>query len=693
MKLSTPALFICLIALSIIIRCTNPALEATDISIPQFYPSTKPLTRWWWFATEIKKSDVKYQLDWTKENNFGGVEIAWVYPLYRYQAMYARNYNRHYPIDTTAQKWLSPEWSEIIAFTKLYADSIGLACDFTFGSAWPVAGSNISKEFRTHIYGDTNFQQLLTFSWEYPDTQFVINHLDSNAFYSFSGSVSDALKEALQGSKSALFTDSWEIKLNATNKIWTPGFEQTFKETFGYDIIPFMEIGIDSFPDVRYEYMLHLDDYVTNGFYKPYVKKCKELNAWSRVQCLGAPTDVMTTYALIDIPETEAMLNNPNYSRIVSSSACLASKRLVSSETFTCMYGFPATYLRQEQTADLKMVADALFAQGVNYHVYHGMPYNPQGSDTIDFFATTYFGPDGSLTPELPAFNGYIGKVSGIMQKGKTYSDVAMYIPYEDAVMKGAYPPERQRVWVWGEYELRYINPPKELEGYNPLWINRHFLEQAERIHPRPLSYEERGETHPCSLMKREGGTVKLKVGDAEFSMLYIDVEYMDIRTVRRVLELAREGLPICLKRSPRQPGKMKSDDYADMLTELVALQNVSDDFNKVINHPPLIQGDSIPEYWCRVEEDGTHYLFLAQMPSKDLKYPIYSGQSSMQKSDFRELTLNINGNVIKRNFEFKPYQSLMLKITPKGEVEFMDITFVPKDPVIREREEQRKYF
>jgi hypothetical protein len=335
------------------------------------------------------------------------------------------------------------------------------------------------------------------------------------------------------------------------------------------------------------------------------------------------------------------------------------------------------------------------------------MPYNPQGSDTIDFFATTYFGPGGSLTPELPAFNNYIEKVSGIMKKGRTYSDVAIYIPYEDGVMKGAYPPERQRVWVWGEYEMRYIYPPKEMEGYHPLWINRHFL-----THPQPLSclpagkaYKERGATHPLNddafsagldpLLKREGATkgIKLKVGDAEFSVLYIDVEYMDVRALKRILQLAKEGLPICLKRSPKQPGKMKSEDYTTMLSELTALENVSDNFNKVIDHPPLIQGDSIPDYWCRVEEDGTHYLFLAQMPSKDLKYPIYSGQSSMQQSDFRELTLNINAKTITQNFEFKPYQSLMLKISANGKVEFMDISFVPKDPVVREREEQRMNF
>ena len=111
-----------------------------------FYPSSKPCARWWWFATEIKKPDIKYQLDWAKENNFGGVEIAWVFPLYRYQKMYARSYGRHYPKDTSAQKWLSSEWSYMVSYAKSYSDSIGLSCDFTFGSAWPVAGSNMTDK-------------------------------------------------------------------------------------------------------------------------------------------------------------------------------------------------------------------------------------------------------------------------------------------------------------------------------------------------------------------------------------------------------------------------------------------------------------------------------------------------------------------------------------------------------------------
>lgn len=669
MKLSAFFIVLYTVGFMSFTACTQSTDRTEKNEVQAFYPTTKPCTRWWWFATEIKKPDIKHQLDWAKENNFGGVEIAWVYPLYRYQKMYERSYNRFYPKDTTAQKWLSPEWSEVVAYTKSYADSIGLICDFTFGSAWPVAGSNIGKEHTTKVYGDTAFRQTLTFSWAWPDTMLVINHLDSNAFYKFAEPVGNALQDALKGSKSAFFTDSWEIKLNDNLKIWTDGFEDEFQKNFGYDIIPYMEQGIDSFPDVRYDYMLQLDEFVTEGFYKPYVKKCKELGAWSRVQCLASPTDVMTTYGLVDIPETEAMLNNPNYSLIVSSAAALASKPVVSSETFTCMYGFPATYLRKEQTADLKMVADALFAEGVNMHFYHGMPYNPIGSDSIEFFATTYFGPGGSLTPELPAFNSYMEKVSGLMQRGKTYSDVAVYIPYEDGVMAGGYPQERRRVWVWGEYEMRYIWPPKETEGYHPLWINRHFLNEATFA---------------------DG---KLSVGDASFSTLYIDVEYMDVRALERILELAKQGLPVCLKRSPKQPGKTKSDQYAAMLGELVSLDNVSEEFQKVINHSPLIQGDSLPEYWCRVEEDGTHYIFLAQWAAKNLMYPVYSGQSYMNQPTRHDFTFYVGGKEITELVEFKPYQSLVIKIDPQGALSYEDISFVPKHPLVRRREKQRMHF
>ncbi len=647
----------------------NKSDDSHDFPPNKYYANSKPLVRWFWFATHIKKEDIKHQLKWVKKNRFGGVEIAWLYPLHRYKEWYASDFGRNYPVDTSAQKWLSDDWIEVVAYTKSFADSLGLACDFTYGSAWPTAGLNIDKEFGTQIFGDTSFSQMLTFSWAWPKNMRVINHLDSTAFKVFSEPMERAFKKIIFGSKPCLFMDSWEIKLNYTNKLWTPGFDTTFRMSMGYDIRPFLKQGLDSFPDVRYDYMMILDQYITNGFYLPFVNKCKSLNTWSRVQCLGAPTDVMTTYSLVDIPETEAMLNNPNYAKIVSSSGALAGKPIISSESFTCMYGFPKTYLRNEQSADLKMVADALFANGVNQHIYIGMPYNPKGSDTIDFFATCYIGPGGSLTKELPELNSYVEKVSGILQKGKTYSDVAVYIPYEDAVMKGPYPKDKQRVWVWGEYELRYVHTPAEIEGYHPLWINRYFLENSKVI-----------------------GN-KLVVGNLEFSVLYIDVKFIDIRTIKKLVNLAEQGIKICLKNTPIQPGLIKDSNYNNLVEKLKNFKNVSNDFFNLIEHPPLIKGDSLPEYWCRVDNDGTKYLFLAQWASKNLEYPVYSGQSFSNTLSSSEFTLFLNGKTNKINVTFKPYQSIMLKISPRGKIKFLDIYYRPKDPIVKPKEIQKMYF
>ena len=147
------------------------------------------------------------------------------------------------------------------------------------------------------------------------------------------------------------------------------------------------------------------------------------------------------------------------------------------------------------------------------------------------------------------------------------------------------------------------------------------------------------------------------------------------------------------MKRQPQQPGYNKSPDYKKMLNELSSLKNVSADFKTVVQHPALISGDSLPEYWCRVGADGSYYLFLAQPLSTDLKYPIYSGQSIMKQSVVRELTLNVNGKTIHHKFEFKPYQSLMLKISPAGKMEFIDISFIPKEPIVRPHEPQNMHF
>ena len=69
-----------------------------------------PYARYWWFASEIKREDVRYNLNWLKDHGFGGVELAWVYPLNsRYEHL-----DSSY---TPRQEWLGPQWQDIVEYT------------------------------------------------------------------------------------------------------------------------------------------------------------------------------------------------------------------------------------------------------------------------------------------------------------------------------------------------------------------------------------------------------------------------------------------------------------------------------------------------------------------------------------------------------------------------------------------------
>lgn len=621
-----------------------------------FLPTSKPMTRWWWFASVIREQDIDAQLEWLKANHFGGVEIAWLYPLTipRYARFYPWITDAERKAPTPRQEWLSPEWSRIVGYAKRSADRLGLQCDFTFGSAWPFGDSLVAAEDATKVFGNPGCAQRNLIPWEYPKNGPIIDHLSRPAFERYAERMGAALAEGLRGSRSGLFCDSWEVE---TNRIWTNGFAAEFKSRFGYDIEPFMPTIFEAADkDARYDYLKLVSDRVLENFYGPFAAKCRRLGAFSRVQCAGSPTDLISAYAMIDVPESEALLYEPGFSRIVASAAALAGKGDVSAETFTCLYGFPRTLIRKEQTADLKLLADALFANGVNQIIWHGKPFNPIGSDRVEFYASVHVGPGGALAAELPAFNRYLEKVSSGMKEGRVYSDVAQYLPLEDAWMAGVYPAEKQMKWSWGAYELRYERPAPELKGYHPLWINHRFLKEA----------------------RFENGM--LRVGGLAFSSLYVDVEHLDAEVLQTILDLARRGLPVCLKRQPLQAGKVKSERFARDLAALLALPHVSSEFSRVAVRRPLVEGEDLPDFWCRVK-DGRHLLFFAHPLARDLHHPLRYGQSFTDKTIRRPLRINVGETTLETTLVFQPFQSILLEVGADKKLRPIDIDFQPKTP------------
>jgi len=637
-----------LIVLLIVISAGNlSAQKKVESQSQSLELSSKPYARYWWFASKIKEEDVRFNLDWLKAHGFGGVEVAWVYPLNRF--------NKNDTTYTPRQEWLSQEWTEIVDFTKQYADSIGFGCDLTYGTLWPFGDTSVTFEHATQRFGDQKWRQKITKSWQHPKTGYVIDHLTQKNYQPYFDRLLKAFPRPTTKLPTAYFIDSWEVE---TEKLWCEGFDKDFSKKFGYDIRPYMDsIYAPCNGKYLYDYMSLISDKVLK-FYCDYDSTLNSIGILSRGQVSGAPCDLISGYSLLDIPEGESMLFEPEFNSIPASAALLSGKKIVSAETFTCLYGWPRDYMRQEQTADLKLVADALFANGINRIIWHGKAHNPKGQDTVNFYATTHIGDNGNLAPEINPFNKYLETVSGYMKKGSTYSDIAVYLPTEDMWTAGMMPKEKQFIWAWGYYEMRYVYFPDELDGYNPTWINLEFLEKAQF---------DRG---------------LLKVGDAEFKTLYVDVKYLNYKVLKQLIRLAESGINIILKNEPKEPGAVLHADYSLLVEKLKKSKNVTSEIPQ--NLTPFISGNKITRHWCR--KDGeTLYVFFPNPKADRIKFPMGYGQSLETGTKHSLVNLNFGAKSYKLDLVFEPYQSLLYKIE-NGKIEKIDIGFVPKTPVVKAR-------
>jgi hypothetical protein len=590
-------------------------------------PAARPFARWWWFSGPIEIQAIDAQLEWARAQGFGGVEIAWVYPLQRSSRK-----------SQDGPRWLSPAWTALVVHAKRRADQLGLGCDFTFGTLWPFGGSFVAEEDAHQTFDGPTFSSL-RHSWEEPfgiEPTHVLDHLNRHALERYAAVMGAALIPALEGSTSALFCDSWEV---STSRMWSKHLWEPFHRRFGYDLRSRID-ELDEDEHLRYDYRKFIAQAVLDEFYRSFAEICHRLGGRSRVQCHGAPTDLIAAYAAVDIPESEALLFNPPFSRIAASAAALANRPVVSCETFTCLYGFPAVHHHHELASDLKLLADAVIAQGVNHIVWHGMPYNPPGA-TNAFFATVHVGPDASFVPELPALNAYLGRLCSWMRIGTTFSRLAVYLPWEDSLMRDRLPDELRSPAAQYYWEMRHDRVPHETEGYHPLWISAELLKQA--------SWE---------------GT-RLRAGAACFEALYLDCGWLDPEALEVMLCLARAGLPVILPKLPRRPGTRGKVQFEADLDQLCKLPNVFSSLEDT-RLTPLIEGDDLPDFWTRQADDDL-IVFFAHPGTRHVRYPMERGQADRLRSVRRVVTIHSHDQVRKLALSFPRNQSLLLKVSRKA--------------------------
>jgi len=574
----------------------------------------KPFTRWWWYADSIRNDQISEQLEWAALHGFGGVEIAWVYPS---------------SPDSQPEPFLSPAWSALVHHAWKECVRLGLGCDLTFGSLWPFGGSWVDEAHALQ-YWDGPSPQRLRKSWEsghgHPETR-IMNHLSTEALEQYArqmlagfAPILEERNKSGQGLPVALFCDSMEIH---PEKLWCSDFDAEFQRTWGYSLTPYLETLNDE-PQRRYEYRHVMARLFLERFYRPFHRICNEAGCLCRVQVHGAPVDLMLGYAACDIPETEAILFDPEFARLAASTATFEGQRVVSSESFTCLYGWvrspgPAPHGKEELLPDLKLVADALFACGVNHHIWHGMPFSTR-ENRREFYATVHVGPDGALAPHFKAFNAYLARTSALLQEGRPLHRLGVYLPMEDMLMRDKVPENRRKPSSEYWWELHDLRWPSVLDAFHPVWVSPGYLAQAWPA----LAIQAPG-------MVSTGSAKQIQVGQINLPALWCDAEYLSPASLKKLVLLAEAGCRIYLGRLPVEPGTVHAPDWENLLERLQQAAILIKPEQLKDKLPPLLEaidGLDLPLYRCRLIEEGHMRCFIAHPGASGLSYPLPYGHA-----------------------------------------------------------------
>ena len=447
---------------------------------------TKPMVRWWWFGPAVEKAEILRELEQMKADNFGGVELAFVYPE---------------TVDdpTRGMKnltFLSPAMLDAVTYAQREGRRLGLRVDITLCSGWPYGGpatklaeaagrlrvlalplqvASISLPKPKLDDGESIISTFIATGtpehWDAstarplatdatlptpPDPSvalfFIASHtlqqvkraavgaeglvldpFNRQAVATHLKSVGEPLVRAFGDTPPyAIFSDS----LEAYGADWTPQLPAEFLKRRGYDLLPHLpELvagGSPAADQVRHDYGRTLTELVDENY-------LIQINSWAhnhktkfRSQTYGEPAVSLASQRLVDLPEGEGpQWREFSTLRWATSANHLFGNIVSSGETFTWLHSpvFRATPL------DMKAEADIDFVMGENQLIYHGWPYSaPQvGEPGWSLYAAGVFNDHNPWHPVMPDINRYVERLSYVLRQGEPANQVAILLPTDDA--------------------------------------------------------------------------------------------------------------------------------------------------------------------------------------------------------------------------------------------------------------------
>ena len=594
-------------------------------------PEAKPYTRWWWLGSAVDEAGLEYNLNEYAKAGIGGVEIT---PIYGVKGNDANNI-----------PYLSAQWMQMLAKTEDLGCKLGIEVDMATGTGWPFGGPNVPKDEAASklVVADGQFSVGRTgqkVKRAAPGGEgFVIDHFDRQSVMHYLSTFDKAFGESKTSFPHTFFNDSYEVY----GADWTPNMLEEFKNRRGYsledhkdDFLGTSESSEDIKRRVMSDYRETLSDLLYENFTTVWTDWAHSHGSITRCQAHGSPANLIDLYAEVDIPECEGfglsdfhikgLRTDPGFTKrndsdlsmmkYASSGAHISGKRFTSSETFTWLTEhFRTSFSQCKPDFDLFMIA------GVNHVFFHGSCYTPENDawPGWKFYASVDMSPTNSLWRDAPAFFKYIERVQSFMQMGEPDNDVLVYLPFYDMIY------EQPGRLVQFDIHSMAKRAPKFIQSINAV-INAGY--DCDYISDRYLLKSDAKNVGNHKIITTTGT-------NQYEAVLVPDVRFMPLATLRKLLNLAQQGVRVVFinalpQSAPGLKGLERQKEFDDLAAELKKVCLVVSDYSAL--------GKFItPEYMrinqglsCIRRSNGAdHIYFISNLQERDVNEWISLGKNA----------------------------------------------------------------
>ncbi|GHJ86345.1 hypothetical protein NliqN6_2747 [Naganishia liquefaciens] len=404
------------------------------------------------------------------------------------------------------------------------------------------------------------------------DLAHVVDHLSEDgvnvlAAYYKKYILDDELMLSFKQSMSSLFEDSLEL---SQTQYWTPALLREFEDRRGYALTPYLPLILDEpkhhpfappfktfkLPRairsartlqerVRYDFALTVSDLFLDRRLDPLKRWSNSIGLALRNQPYGIDFDAALAATKVDIVEGETLCfwGNDDSFRVLATGRDVSGSKILSEELAANMHKHYALGWH-----DIIRMANRDFALGVNQVILHGMPY--PDSEHSEWPGYMPFMPAGRLPgfgdawgerqPQWHLSRGYtryLQNVQQVMQQGRAIVDLAIYHSAVEGVKGG---------------------------------LESTALTEAGYTYGFPSD----------GLLAREDAVVrngKLWADGPGYKALILnEVKSIPQVTLRRILDLSRQGLPIIfVAKTPVCSAGLDADDSAiQKLVQTILEQN-----------------------------------------------------------------------------------------------------------------------